>query len=118
MTVFSKPALIATIIFALAVTSSNPAAAKSGGVSHSAATTTTSQAGHVNEHKSRLWKGPIQKGVAWVKKVCRRSHDPFDDFLTSMDVRYWHKADIASAPHMSAFGGKADMTFCTANVCF
>jgi hypothetical protein len=25
------------------------------------------------------------------------------------DVRYWHKADIASALHMSAFGGKADM---------
>ena len=73
MTVFSKPALIATIIFALAVTSSNPAAAKSGGVSHSAATTTTSQAGHVKNMKSRLWKGPIQKGVAWVKKVCRRS---------------------------------------------
>ena len=23
-----------------------------------------------------------------------------------------------SALHMSAFGGKADMTFCTANVCF
>ena len=23
-----------------------------------------------------------------------------------------------SAPHMSAFGGKADMLFCTANVCF
>ena len=22
------------------------------------------------------------------------------------------------APHMSAFGGKADMPFCTANVCF
>ena len=22
------------------------------------------------------------------------------------------------APHMSAIGGKADMTFCTANVCF
>jgi hypothetical protein len=22
------------------------------------------------------------------------------------------------APHMSAFGGKADMTFCDANVCF
>ena len=22
------------------------------------------------------------------------------------------------APHMSAFGGKADMTFCAAHVCF
>ena len=29
-----------------------------------------------------------------------------------MDVRNWHLADMASAPHMSAFGGKADMTFC------
>ena len=27
------------------------------------------------------------------------------------DVRYWHKADMASALHMSAFGGKADMRF-------
>ena len=33
-------------------------------------------------------------------------------------VRYWHLADIVSAPHMSAFGGKADMPFCTAYVRF
>ena len=32
------------------------------------------------------------------------------------NVRYWHKADMRSALHMSAFGGKADMTFCAANV--
>ena len=32
------------------------------------------------------------------------------------DVRYWHKADIPFAPHMSAFGGKADMGCCSANV--
>ena len=25
------------------------------------------------------------------------------------DVRYWHKADIRFALHMSAFGGKADI---------
>ena len=25
------------------------------------------------------------------------------------DVRYWHKADIRVALHMSAFGGKADI---------
>ena len=25
------------------------------------------------------------------------------------DARYWHKADIRGALHMSAFGGKADM---------
>ena len=25
------------------------------------------------------------------------------------DVRYWHKADMASALQMSAFGGKADI---------
>ena len=29
-------------------------------------------------------------------------------------VRYWHKADMPSALHMSAFGGKADMASCTA----
>ena len=28
------------------------------------------------------------------------------------------KRTCAGALHMSAFGGKADMTFCTANVCF
>ena len=26
------------------------------------------------------------------------------------NVRYWHKADIACALQMSAFGGKADIT--------
>ena len=32
-------------------------------------------------------------------------------------VRYWHIADIGLvALHMSAFGGKADMTLCAANV--
>jgi len=35
-----------------------------------------------------------------------------------MDVRYWPKADIGSALQMSAFGGKADMGWCTANGCF
>jgi hypothetical protein len=29
-----------------------------------------------------------------------------------VDVRYWPKADSLVAPHMSAFGGKADMTLC------
>ena len=28
------------------------------------------------------------------------------------------KRTSASAPHMSAFGGKADMTYCAAHVCF
>jgi len=28
------------------------------------------------------------------------------------------KQTWARAPHMSAFGGKADMTYCGANVCF
>ena len=27
------------------------------------------------------------------------------------NVRYWHLADMASALHMSAFGGKADILF-------
>ena len=39
------------------------------------------------------------------------------NFGTS-DVRYWHKADMALAAIDVAFGGKADMTFCIANVCF
>jgi hypothetical protein len=32
--------------------------------------------------------------------------------VTKGNVRYWPKADILVAPHMSAFGGKADMTVC------
>ena len=28
-----------------------------------------------------------------------------------VNVRYWHKADMLVAPQMSAFGGKADMTY-------
>jgi hypothetical protein len=28
------------------------------------------------------------------------------------------KRTSLAAPHMSAFGGKADMTFCAANVCY
>ena len=40
-------------------------------------------------------------------------------FDGALDVRYWHKADIAVvALHMSAFGGKADMPLCTAHVRF
>ena len=34
------------------------------------------------------------------------------------DVRYWHIADMGRALHMSAFGGKADMAYCTAHVRF
>ena len=68
MTVFSKPALIATIIFALAMTSSNPAAAKSGGVSHSAAITTTSQAGHVKNMNPDCGKDPYKKVSLGLRK--------------------------------------------------
>ena len=31
---------------------------------------------------------------------------------------YVTKRTSLVAPHMSAFGGKADMTFCAAHVCF
>jgi len=31
------------------------------------------------------------------------------------EVRFWPKADVPSAPHMSAFGGKADMAYCDAH---
>jgi hypothetical protein len=34
------------------------------------------------------------------------------------DVRYWPIADIRMNAFSVAFGGKADMAFCTANVCF
>ena len=32
-------------------------------------------------------------------------------FSVAHDVRYWHKADMLVALHMSAFGGKADIAF-------
>ena len=34
------------------------------------------------------------------------------------DVRFWHLADMAAPPINVRFRGKADMAFCTANVCF
>jgi hypothetical protein len=37
---------------------------------------------------------------------------------TARNVRFWPIADIATAAHMSAFGGKADGPFCGANVRF
>ena len=37
---------------------------------------------------------------------------------SAVHVRYWHKADMGFALHMSAIRGKADMTFCAAHVCF
>ena len=40
-----------------------------------------------------------------------------DIALTDRHVRYWHLADIHLRPRMSAFGGKADMTYCGAHVC-
>jgi hypothetical protein len=38
--------------------------------------------------------------------------------MNRRDVRYWPKADMAVAPHMSVFGGKADIVYCTAHVRF
>ena len=35
-----------------------------------------------------------------------------------INVRYWHKADICVATHMSAFGRKADMALNDQNVRF
>jgi hypothetical protein len=35
-----------------------------------------------------------------------------------MIVRYWPKADMPKNAIDVAFGGKADMPFCTAHVCF
>ena len=42
----------------------------------------------------------------------------YGHFGSVENVRYLHKVDYQVAPHMSAFGGKADMPFCTAHVCF
>jgi hypothetical protein len=33
-----------------------------------------------------------------------------------VDVRYWHLVDISVAPHMSAFGGKADIILGKADI--
>ena len=40
-----------------------------------------------------------------------------DRIRRGVDVAYWHLADIASLPPMSAIGGKADIAFARANVC-
>ena len=37
---------------------------------------------------------------------------------TDKVIAYGPKRTSQVAPHMSAFGGKADMTLCAANVCF
>jgi hypothetical protein len=44
-------------------------------------------------------------------------HSGFIDRLYAADTKYWHKADIPGAPHMSAFGGKADIVSASQNVC-
>jgi hypothetical protein len=36
----------------------------------------------------------------------------------SVDVYYWPEADVLKNAIDVAIGGKADMTFCSANVCF
>jgi hypothetical protein len=48
----------------------------------------------------------------------RNRHRKNEDLCAAANVRFWPKAAWAVAPHMSAFGGKADITFCGANVCF
>jgi len=57
--------------------------------------------------KARLW-GPLQCKSRRIKAAEIR------DF----NVRYWHKAVIPVPRVNVAFGGKADMAFCDANVCF
>ena len=52
-----------------------------------------------------------------LKKGQRIAPTPLDDRMVGLLVDYWHKADIPSALHMSALGGKADMPCSTANVC-
>jgi hypothetical protein len=42
----------------------------------------------------------------------------FGQRSSETNVRYWPIADILAASHMSAFGGKADIAFCDANVYF
>jgi hypothetical protein len=42
---------------------------------------------------------------------------PEMDIRFEMDIRLWHLADIPDRRSMSAFGGKADIPFCAANVC-
>ena len=55
-----------------------------------------------------------------IQKVSRPSQLAASHATSNHDcnVRYWHKADMGCALQMSAFGGKADMPFCTANVRF
>jgi len=41
-----------------------------------------------------------------------------DMLIAMQNVRYWPFADIPYVAFDVAFGCKADMTYCTANVCF
>ena len=50
--------------------------------------------------------------AAYASRSCRRG----DRIRSGMSA--FGTADIACALHMSALGGKADMPYCTANVCF
>ena len=56
-------------------------------------------------------------GAAWTPDFPTR-------YLTMLQFRqnglsaFGTKRKYLVAPHMSDFGGKADMPFCTANVCF
>ena len=54
----------------------------------------------------------------FISMVSQQGRDFGGAWAIGQNVRYWHKADMASALHMSAFGGKADMTFCAARFCF
>ena len=60
---------------------------------------------HVRERSTLQYFGykPCMRNVAFL------------DTMQEPCVLYPRKPTLASAPHMSAFGGKADMTFCAAN---
>jgi hypothetical protein len=81
MAKLSKPASIATIIFALGVAWDNPAAAKGGGNSHSAATTAASQTGHsenMNAAKGKSYNslGPRKSsGISAKRTNVKDAHD-------------------------------------------
>ena len=67
--------------------------------------------------KTNEFELPTEKDSEPKNPSGRRSCDPFH-FKARLMSAFGTKRTSPFAPHMSAFGGKADMAFCTAHVCF
>ena len=63
----------------------------------------------------RFVAGSRRKPLPADRRPCRRARVARSTVRSNIDRRGW---PVRMVPTMSAFGGKADMTFCSANVCY